>query len=150
MNDYNTKSKYMFWLFLVPIYITSSFACELTKIKLLYDESNIAYYDYCATFKVKMLILILCFIYFIGFGFVLGLRKDFKSLIAFIFLLLSFNGIATVFSLFNESVSNLLWGVYLAPISLLIDGMDVFVYVVYYVLFCVPFALGIMVKKVYH
>lgn len=150
MNNYNTKSKYMFWLFLVPIYITSSFARELTKIKILYDESNIAYYDYCATFKVKMLILILCFIYFIGFGFVLGLRKEFKSLIAFIFLLLSFNGIATVFSLFNESVSNLLWGVYLAPISLLIDGMDVFVYVVYYVLFCVPFALGIMVKKVYH
>lgn len=140
------KSIYLsliFWLFLILLFIISVILCGMQRTGMYINEDNIKYYIFTASAFKQNIVCTVCIAFFIIFGFILGMKGKIADFLIFIALMLVLKFSIPISAIVNESFSNLLWGVYTAPISAITDSIDIWNWFIYETLVFFPFVAGI-------
>lgn len=111
------------------------------------DYDNIEYFTFNSSYKIKLIVFILSTVLLIATGIILGIKKNYLTLFSIVIFLSLFKISIIIFDFINESLSNLLWGVYLSPICLLSDSLDILVWVFYEILLIIPFVACVLLKQ---
>lgn len=111
------------------------------------DYDNIEYFTFNSSYKIKLIVFILSTVLLIATGIILGIKKNCLTLFSIVIFLSLFKISIIIFDFINESLSNLLWGVYLSPICLLSDSLDILVWVFYEILLLIPFVACVLLKQ---
>ena len=140
------KSIYLsltFWLILIFLFIISVILCGMKSTGTYINEDNIKYYIFTASAFKQNIVCTVSIAFFIIFGFILGLKGKIADFLIFIALMLVLKFAIPVSAVVNESFSNLLWGIYTAPISAITDSIDIWNWFFYETLVILSFVVGI-------
>lgn len=139
-----------FWIGTIALFVISTFVCEMHQVGTYINEHNTKYYIFTAPKLTQIIICVVCVLFFVIFGFVLGRTKQIVNAVVFITLLILLKFAIFISGIVDESFSNLLWGIYIAPISAITDSIDILNWAVYEVIFLPLFVAGIVTKKQNH
>lgn len=115
--------------------------------KSIIEYTSLVYFTFDASSKTKICLCVLSITLILLYGMMCGVNKSFKRLIIFLVACIMLKVCILIFDFIVPEISEFLWAVYCAPIAYIYQGLDVFVFVFYDILFLMAFASGLFISR---
>lgn len=132
-------------IFVVIYVIICPFIMQIRKSIIEY--TSLVYFTFNASSKTKICLCVLSITLILLYGMLCGLNKSFKRLIIFLVACIMLKVCILIFDFIVPEISEFLWAVYCAPIAYIYQGLDVFGFVFYDMLFLIAFASGLFISR---
>lgn len=115
--------------------------------KSIIEYTSLVYFTFDASSKTKICLCVLSITLILLYGMMCGVNKSFKRLIIFLVACIMLKVCILIFDFIVPEISEFLWAVYCSPIAYIYQGLDVFVFVFYDILFLMAFASGLFISR---
>lgn len=123
------KYWYFFFPLLCILFAAGVFINGIEPEAITYStERN---YIFTSPAVVQIIVCAVSVLFFAASGVVFGIKKEYGAVIVFELLMIAFKLVIFISGLLDDSVSNLLWAIFCAPVSAIAEDLDIFVWVFY-------------------
>lgn len=132
--------------FIVAIYVISCpFIMQIRESRV--EHTDLIYFVFDVSDEIKIFICILSILLITLYGIISGSNKSYKRLILLLVICILLKAGSFLFDYYAPGISEFLWEIYRAPIEYIYQGLDIFVFAFYEIVFLLAFASGRFIFK---